>query len=91
MNLCAQQRYKEADAHLNVTWKKLMTHLNATEQAKIKEVERLWIKFRDAHCEFAASGFEGGSMQPLIQYSCLLEITEERTKHLENLLSDYDN
>lgn len=91
MNLCAKQRYDASDAQLNVTWKALLTHLDKATKAKLVVVERDWIKFRDGQCACEASGFEGGSMQPLIHFGCMRRLTEERIGHLQNMLESYDN
>jgi uncharacterized protein YecT (DUF1311 family) len=91
LNLCAQQNYQKADAELNATWKKLLEHLTYDEIDQLREVQRIWLKFRDAECAFEVAPFDGGSIVPMIQYGCLQRLTEERTRHLKDLLSAHDN
>ncbi len=91
LNLCAEQKYKKADAQLNATWKELMALTPAEDKEDLKKVQRLWLQFRDAHCAYEVKPWEGGSIVPMIQYGCLLRLTEERTQHLKDLLSAIDN
>jgi uncharacterized protein YecT (DUF1311 family) len=46
------------------------------------KAQRAWLAYRDAACEVQASPYEGGSIQPLIWFSCLSELTAERTRML---------
>lgn len=91
MNLCAAKEYREADDALNAKWKQLMAILSPSDQAKMRAMEKLWIQLRDKHCEFESAVYEGGSMQPLVRFSCLKSFTEDRTKQLENLISTFDH
>lgn len=93
MNICADLAYKEADEELNVTYKKALKILEATNPTEIenfKEVQRAWIKFRDLHCKHAISGYEGGTIVPLIHASCMTELTEQRTKQIPGLFEEWE-
>ena len=89
MNLCAQQEYAKADAELNKTWKQLLLLLDERQKATLREMEKAWIKLRDQHCELQSSVWEGGSMQPMIQFGCLREFTEQRTQQLQDLVETF--
>jgi uncharacterized protein YecT (DUF1311 family) len=87
MNQCAAQDYETADAELNAAWADLRQARSDTPSwDAILEAQRLWIPFRDAHCEAEAAPYEGGSIQPLIRLSCLATITNQRTAQLQDLL-----
>lgn len=88
MNQCAFEEYKKADAELNRVYQQLLPKLEAAHQEKLKAAQRAWITFRDADCEYEAFAFEGGSMQPLIRYSCLETATKARTAQLRGFLKD---
>lgn len=88
MNLCAAENYKKADAELNKTWKLLIANLLDEEVEELREVQRLWLRFRDAHCDYEAARYEGGSIQPLIRYTCLQTLTETRTEQLKDRLKE---
>lgn len=90
LNLCAFQRYQKADADLNATWKTLLADMDEDAKTEIRIVQKLWLKFRDAHCQYEASFYEGGSIQPLILNSCLRELTEQRTKQLQAQIDNFN-
>lgn len=78
MNEAANAKYKKADAELNKVYKQLMAILNKNEKPLLIQAEKDWIKYRDSHCKFDASQYEGGSIQPLIYSTCLEELTRKR-------------
>ena len=88
MNRCAADEYKKADTELNKVYQQLLPKVEGEHKEKLKTAQRAWIAFRDGHCEFEAYAFEGGSMQPLIRYSCLAAVTRERTKQLRGALQE---
>lgn len=91
MNDCSRLGYAAADKALNAAWKKVVAKIGAESGKRKKllvETQRAWIAFRDKECEFESSEFEGGTMRPMIENSCLAGLTEARTKVLELLLED---
>ena len=88
MNRCAADEHKKADAELNRVYQQLLPKLEGEHKEKLKVAQRAWIAFRDAHCEYEAFAFDGGSMQPLIRFSCLEAVTRERTKQLRGALQE---
>lgn len=83
MNVCAYEDFEAADTALNVAYRKAMATARAGGfDDKLRAAQRLWLPFRDAACEAEAAPFEGSTLQPLIRYSCLATLTEERTKAL---------
>ncbi|MCC8462000.1 MAG: lysozyme inhibitor LprI family protein [Rickettsia endosymbiont of Ecitomorpha arachnoides] len=88
MNYCAGEEYKKVDKKLNQIYKEILKHIS-DEQEKVnllKKSQNLWIKYRDADCEFRSSGVYGGSVYPMILLMCLTEKTEERIKEFEVML-----
>ena len=82
MNQCAANDYRSADKELNAYYSKL---------EKTKELiaaERAWIAYRDTECAYQVKAVEGGSIAPLIQSSCLADLTRQR---LKQLMSDQQN
>lgn len=88
MNRCAAEEYKKADAELNKAYQQLLPKLEAPHKEKLKVAQRAWVVFRDAHCDYEAFMFDGGTMQPLIQASCLEAVMRERTKQLRAALQE---
>ena len=78
MNETANTNYRKADAKLNKVYKQLMAMLDKNEKPLLIQAEKDWVKFRDSHCKFEASQYEGGSIQPLIYSTCLEDLTKKR-------------
>lgn len=88
MNICSAKDYDREDAKLNKSYKELIGMLDAKDKEKLKEVQLSWIKFRDLQCEYDASKYDGGSIQPLIRSSCLLQMTKQRNKDLKFMMEE---
>ena len=88
MNRCAMYKYQRADEELNKIYPQTMGKLPPEHQQKLKTAQLAWIQFRDAHCDCEAFTYEGGSIQPLIKYSCLETETRSRIKQLKSLAED---
>jgi uncharacterized protein YecT (DUF1311 family) len=91
MNQTAQRKYEKADKELNKVYSILIKSLDKTEAQILVKAQKCWIKFRDSHCEFESSQYEGGSIQPLIYSTCLEELTKKRIAELNKSIKDRDN
>ena len=84
---CAQ--YKKADQALNATYAKVLKDYTRDPQflAKLKQAQRAWIAFRDAHLEASFpetdKQAEYGSACPTCRCNVLTELTEQREKELK--------
>jgi len=90
MNRCAGDDYERADKALNEQWSKVAAAYgdDAENKKLLVDGQRAWIKYRDAQCELVASDNRGGSIWPLINSSCLADLTRQRTKELTDLLGE---
>lgn len=88
MNQCAAQESKAADHELNSLYKQITARLKDNPDAKnmLVKAQRAWIGFRDAECEFSASGVEGGSVYPLIYGDCITAQTKARVEAFKTYL-----
>jgi uncharacterized protein YecT (DUF1311 family) len=83
LNSCAARDYQQADAALNAAWKPAKSFADAIGQGEaLLGAQRAWLAYRDAACTVHASPYQGGSIQPMIQLTCLSELTAERTRML---------
>lgn len=99
MNACAYEAFQSADKQLNILYKKRMTQLETHEKEypgefkpiiqKLKLAQTAWLKFRDADCEYEAFQYEGGSMQPLVNSSCLEAKTKQRIEDIKQMLIEH--
>jgi uncharacterized protein YecT (DUF1311 family) len=99
MNVCAQIDFERADAELNAVWRQVVAAARIadreiqrgydqrpTSEAKLREAQRAWIIFRDAHC--TVQGYDearGGSMEPMVYGACRAELTRQRIAQLRAL------
>jgi uncharacterized protein YecT (DUF1311 family) len=52
------------------------------EEATLREAQRAWVSFRDAHCRLQSFEARGGSMQPMLDGGCRATLTRARTAEL---------
>ena len=89
LNDCYGNAYKEADAELNVLYRQITARLKddkATTKLLVA-AQRAWVAFRDAECDFSASGVSGGSAHGMILAICLDRLTGKRIDDLKNYLN----
>jgi uncharacterized protein YecT (DUF1311 family) len=98
MNACAALDFGQADRELNALWPRAIAAARAadsgidrrydrrpTSEAKLREAQRAWIAFRDAHCTWQAYGeARGGSMEPMSYDGCRAILTRERIRQLDD-------
>ena len=51
-------------------------------EASLREAQRAWVSFRDAHCRLESFEARGGSMQPMLDAGCRATLTRARTAEL---------
>jgi uncharacterized protein YecT (DUF1311 family) len=88
MNNTAIEDYNKIDIKLNKLYKQILKLLESPEKELFVQAQRDWIKFKESQCRYQASSEEGGSIQPLIKYVCLTELTDSRIKDFEQNIKD---
>lgn len=78
---CISSELKQQDARLNKSYNAAMQALETSQQAHLRDAQRLWIKFRDTDCSLLSS-LTGGSIDGLNQASCFLDMTKKRADDL---------
>lgn len=73
---------------MNQVYRKLVLMLDEDEKAQLKEAQTAWLKYRDASCEFVADQYKGGSIRPLIEATCLGDMTKRRTTELKTQIKE---
>ena len=89
MNQCPADAYKREDVRLNTLYKQLVGLSDKAEAARLKQIQLAWIRFRDLHCRYEKSRYEGGSMAPLVYFNCLRDLTRQRNDTLQALIKDF--
>lgn len=105
MNTCAKQGYEKAQLKLDSIFSKLQNLIKEQQQyyqdenqlngknliTLFNDSQEQWLKFRESAAGFNSAIYQGGSIQPLIYYSVMQSITEDRIKQLEDLYQEMDN
>ncbi len=91
LNETAMNDYNKSDVELNKYYKELTKILSEKSKQKLVMTQRLWIKYRDSHCDFEASYFDGGTIRPVIKFTCLKNITDQRIDNLKQSIKMRDN
>lgn len=76
---CTIEEYEAWDAKLNEVYADLYVSLNERRAATLREAQRAWFRLREADCQFEASAYQDGSMQPLVRAGCWLDHAARRT------------
>ncbi|HFL2186748.1 lysozyme inhibitor LprI family protein [Pseudomonas fulva] len=79
---CSSAELSLQDARLNLAYKNAMGVLSSESKNRLREAQRIWIKFRDADCSIYYN-LSGGTMDSLNGAGCELSMTQERADALE--------
>ena len=98
MNFCASLDFAAAAAALDAQWELTAAAMKAADAEADREYDRqpshyetlvegqrAWLAYRDAQCLAESFAMRGGSMQPLIEYSCKAYMTELRIQQLRDM------
>jgi len=89
MNSQAKNAHNKADLEMAKIYRSLMSSLSSqNDKNLLLDAQRAWIKYKESHCKSLANQYQGGSMYPLVLYSCLEELTIERKKQLQQYLDN---
>ncbi|MEL6353825.1 MAG: lysozyme inhibitor LprI family protein [Cyanobacteria bacterium J06627_28] len=83
LTLCTAAESQQAEAEREATYQTLESTLSERGQQDLALAERAWQTFRDRDCDFAASRFAGGSIEPMVFNDCLTNRTATRTRELQ--------
>ena len=78
---CYNEELTRQDARLNEAYKMTMSAFSAESKTRLRDAQRLWIKFRDADCEIYYT-LSGGTMDMLNGADCVLSMTKKRADDL---------
>ena len=82
---CNVKESKVQDARLNRAYKTALAAQEGARKQQLQDVQRLWIKYRDANCGFAGSA-TGGTIDQVNGSGCVLDMTQTRAQELEDLV-----
>ena len=82
---CNAKATKVQDDRLNRAYKTALAAQEGARKQQLQDVQRLWIKYRDANCAFAGSA-TGGTLDQVNGSGCVLDMTQTRAQELEDLV-----
>ncbi|SHI38065.1 lysozyme inhibitor LprI family protein [Wenxinia saemankumensis] len=87
LNICAQRDWQAADDELNRLWAILKPRADAGGWGqRLLEEQRTWLRARDAQCEGERDRYAGGSMAPLVYWTCMEQTTLRRNDDLRRMM-----
>ena len=84
---CTDIEYRVQDKRLNVVYTNLVIKQTPARVKQLTELQKLWIKYRDANCAFYYDP-DGGSMARILANDCMLTMTKDRAAEFENMLKN---
>jgi uncharacterized protein YecT (DUF1311 family) len=88
MNACFGRQARQDQATLDALLKELSGVLEKSEFTRLTAVQKAWTGYRDMHCQWQASFFEGGSIQPMERSTCLSSVIWNRIDELKSNLCE---
>ncbi|PQP03492.1 hypothetical protein C5612_13185 [Pseudomonas frederiksbergensis] len=88
---CGQQNYEKIDAVLNEQYKKTLTSLSLTDKKQLTDVQRSWVRFKEAYCEDLYQAVLPGAEAPIEKLACLAQTTSARLGELIYLQTGLPN
>jgi uncharacterized protein YecT (DUF1311 family) len=82
---CNNDEIARQDKRLNQAYKKAIAGLQAPNQARLRDAQRLWVKYRDSNCGMYFK-LTGGTIDVINGGSCRLSMTKDRADELDELL-----
>ncbi len=82
MTDCTTAEHKRQDMRLNQAFKAAMALQSPARKKQLQTVQRLWLQFRDANCDFYADP-DGGTLARLGANECMMTLTAQRAQELE--------
>ncbi len=89
MNLLAKDIYVLWDDEINKIWGYLKETLDKEAMDQLTIEQREWIVEKENEIEEAGSVYEGGSIQPMIEFLKGAELTRDRVYELMELLNKF--
>ncbi|MCX4219949.1 MULTISPECIES: lysozyme inhibitor LprI family protein [Pseudomonas] len=80
--ICGQQSFEKVDAVLNEQYKKALVGLAPTDKKKLTDVQKKWVRFKEAYCEDVYQSALPGAEAPIERLGCLVQTSNARLGEL---------
>lgn len=88
---CGQQSLEKVDAVLNEQYKTAMASLSPADKKQLIDVQRKWVRFKEAYCEDIYQSALPGAEAPIEKLACLARATNARLGELIYLQTGLPN
>ena len=75
------------DGLLNTVYSELRGRVSEQARLELREIQRQWIRYRDAKCAFPQTFFEGGTIAGPMSVECNMRTTAMRAIELREWLT----
>ncbi|MGN8123770.1 lysozyme inhibitor LprI family protein [Pseudomonas sp. 22082] len=82
MIICGQQTFEKVDAVLNEQYKKALVSLAPADKKQLTDVQKKWVRFKEAYCEDIYQSALPGAEAPIERLACLVQTTNARLGEL---------
>lgn len=82
MIICGQQTFEKVDAMLNEQYKKALVGLAPADKKELIDVQKKWVRFKEAYCEDIYQSVMPGAEAPIERLGCLVQTTNARLGEL---------
>ncbi|MSU94960.1 DUF1311 domain-containing protein [Pseudomonas mandelii] len=89
--ICGQQSFEKVDAVLNEQYKKTLASLSPADRKQLTDVQRRWVRFKEAYCEDLYQAVLPGAEAPIDKITCLAQTTTARLGELIYLQTGMPN
>ncbi|KQO79522.1 MULTISPECIES: lysozyme inhibitor LprI family protein [Rhizobium] len=86
---CLARSYETIDDELNQAWSGLLPALEASQQERFRNAQRIWIDYRDTTCA-AEAALQTGSFASVALADCRVRLSAERLRWLKDVLPEQD-
>lgn len=90
INQCLNKQLQASDRQLGKVYNGYMKTLSKSQQTNLRAAQRLWVQFKEKDCQYVASHYQGGSMQPAVLAQCLIDRAETREQELRDMQLMFD-
>jgi uncharacterized protein YecT (DUF1311 family) len=80
--VCGQQTFEKVDAVLNEQYKKALVSLAPVDKKQLTDVQKKWVRFKEAYCEDIYQSALPGAEAPIEKLGCLVQTTNARLGEL---------
>ncbi|QEI09233.1 DUF1311 domain-containing protein [Pigmentiphaga aceris] len=85
MQDCISAETKRQDVTLNEAYKNVMDAQTPARKKQLTEVQRMWLKYREANCKFYADP-NGGTLASVSANVCFMNATASRAAELAGMV-----